>query len=100
MSVVWVPDRPRWPRLPADELSAVTIDDVFDDVYNILKYMNFALAGFAFVALALLVSILLMIFGYRMADGAFFWGRQPATVGINNLDQPGKQRGGRACPVF
>ena len=37
------------------------------------------------VALALLAAILLMIFGYRMADGAFFWGRHPATVGINNL---------------
>lgn len=37
------------------------------------------------VALALVVSILLMIFGYRMAEGAFFWGRHPATVGINNL---------------
>lgn len=37
------------------------------------------------VALALVVAVLLMIFGYRMADGAFFWGRHPATVGINNL---------------
>lgn len=41
--------------------------------------------GKGLVALALLASILLMIFGYRMADGAFFWGRHPATVGINNL---------------
>ncbi|MFW2588930.1 NnrU family protein [Sagittula sp. SSi028] len=37
------------------------------------------------VAVTLGVSILMMIFGYRMADGAFFWGRHPATVGINNL---------------
>lgn len=37
------------------------------------------------VAILLVVSVLLMIFGYRMADGAFFWGRHPATVGINNL---------------
>lgn len=37
------------------------------------------------IALALLASIFLMIVGYRMADGAFFWGRSPATVGINNL---------------
>ncbi|MGI3169164.1 NnrU family protein [Pseudooceanicola sp. C21-150M6] len=37
------------------------------------------------VAGALAVALLLMIFGYRMADGAFFWGRHPATVGINNL---------------
>lgn len=41
--------------------------------------------GKGLVALAIGVSILLMIFGYRMADGAYFWGRHPATVGINNL---------------
>ncbi|EIE48874.1 NnrU family protein [Citreicella sp. 357] len=41
--------------------------------------------GKGLVALALAVSILLMFFGYRMADGAAFWGRHPATVGINNL---------------
>ena len=41
--------------------------------------------GKGLVAAALAVSILLMIFGYRMADGAFFWSRSPATVGINNL---------------
>lgn len=41
--------------------------------------------GKGVVALAIVVSIVLMIFGYRMADGAFFWGRHPATVGINNL---------------
>lgn len=41
--------------------------------------------GKGLVAAALGVSILLMIFGYRMADGAYFWGRHPATVGINNL---------------
>ena len=37
------------------------------------------------VTVALIFSVLLMIFGYRMADGAVFWGRHPATVGINNL---------------
>jgi len=42
-------------------------------------------AGKGAVAAALAASILLMIFGYRMAEGAFFWGRHPATVGINNL---------------
>lgn len=30
-------------------------------------------------------GIVLMVIGYRMADGAFLWGRHPATVGINNL---------------
>lgn len=37
------------------------------------------------VALALLAGIVLMVIGFRMADGAFFWGRHPATVGINNI---------------
>ncbi len=37
------------------------------------------------VALALLISVVLMVIGYRQADGAFFWGRSPALVGINNL---------------
>ncbi|UYV36210.1 NnrU family protein [Rhodobacteraceae bacterium D3-12] len=37
------------------------------------------------VALAIVASIVLMIIGYRMADGAFFWGRTPMMTGINNL---------------
>ena len=37
------------------------------------------------VTLATVLAIVLMVFGYRMADGAFYWGRHPATVGINNL---------------
>lgn len=41
--------------------------------------------GKGIVALLLAASVLMMIFGYRSADGAFFWGRSPALVGINNL---------------
>ena len=37
------------------------------------------------IALALLVSIVLMVIGYRMAQGAVFWGRSPMLTGINNL---------------
>ncbi|GGA94495.1 NnrU family protein [Allosediminivita pacifica] len=37
------------------------------------------------VALALVVAIVLMVIGYRGSYGPFFWGRHPATVGINNL---------------
>ncbi|MEC3859841.1 NnrU family protein [Mesobacterium sp. TK19101] len=37
------------------------------------------------VSLMLLASLVLMVIGYRGMDGAFFWGRHPATVGINNL---------------
>lgn len=37
------------------------------------------------IALALLGSIVLMVIGYRMADGTVLWGRTPALAGINNL---------------
>lgn len=37
------------------------------------------------VTLVLLGGVILMVIGYRMSDGAVFWGRHPATVGINNL---------------
>jgi len=37
------------------------------------------------IAIALFLSIVLMIIGYRMADGEVFWARHPATVGVNNL---------------
>jgi uncharacterized membrane protein len=43
-------------------------------------------AGKGYVAGAIGLSILLMIFGYRMAEtGTIYWERHPATVGINNL---------------
>ncbi|MDX5358840.1 MAG: NnrU family protein [Rhodobacterales bacterium] len=41
--------------------------------------------GRAMVTALLLVSLVLMVIGYRAADGAFWWGRSPALVGINNL---------------
>ncbi|MGJ8628619.1 MAG: NnrU family protein [Sulfitobacter sp.] len=41
--------------------------------------------GKGVIALAILASVVLMVIGYRGAEGAFFWGRHPATVGINNL---------------
>lgn len=41
--------------------------------------------GKGIIALAILASVVLMVIGYRGAEGAFFWGRHPATVGINNL---------------
>jgi len=37
------------------------------------------------VALAILAALVLMVVGYRMADGAVFWGRSPMLVGLNNL---------------
>jgi len=43
-----------WKRvIPEYPMQGRFLDDVFNDVYSILKYMNAALAGFAFVALVL-----------------------------------------------
>jgi putative ABC transport system permease protein len=39
--------------IPEYPMQGRFLDDVFNDVYNILKFMNAALAGFAFVALTL-----------------------------------------------
>ncbi len=41
--------------------------------------------GKGIIAVLLLISIVLMVYGYGRADGAFFWGRHPALVGVNNL---------------
>ncbi len=41
--------------------------------------------GKGIVALGAVGAIVLMVLGYRMADGTFYWGRTPATTGINNL---------------
>ncbi|WP_339109032.1 NnrU family protein [Thioclava sp. GXIMD4216] len=41
--------------------------------------------GRAMVSGLLVLSLVLMVIGYRSADGAFFWGRSPAVTGINNL---------------
>lgn len=41
--------------------------------------------GKGIVALALVASVVLMVFGYRSAEGTFYWGRDPIWVGVNNL---------------
>ena len=46
---------------------------------------RFGEKGKGIVALASLAAIVLMVIGYRGADGAVFWGRNAALVGINNL---------------
>lgn len=46
---------------------------------------NFGDTGKGIVALGSVAAIVLMVLGYRMADGAVFWGRSPAMTGINNL---------------
>jgi uncharacterized membrane protein len=42
-------------------------------------------AGKGVMAVLLVLSVVLMVLGYRGADGAVYWGRSPAMVGINNL---------------
>ena len=37
------------------------------------------------IAVVLILSVVLMVIGYRGADSAFLWGRSVATTGINNL---------------
>lgn len=37
------------------------------------------------IAIALIVSVVLMVIGYRGAEGPVWWGRSPALTGINNL---------------
>jgi uncharacterized membrane protein len=41
--------------------------------------------GYPVVAVTLLLSVLLMVLGYRDAGGTVYWGRDPMWVGINNL---------------
>lgn len=38
-----------------------------------------------FVALGSLAGLILMVIGYRMADGPVYWNRSPMLAGINNL---------------
>ena len=42
-------------------------------------------AGYPIMAATIVLSVVLMVLGYRAADGAFYWGRNPMWVGINNL---------------
>ena len=42
-------------------------------------------AGKGVMAVVLVASVVLMVIGYRGAEGAVFWGRSPALVAINNL---------------
>lgn len=41
--------------------------------------------GKALFGVEILLAVVLMVIGYRMAEGAVFWGVSPAMVGINNL---------------
>jgi putative ABC transport system permease protein len=68
-----------WKRvIPDYPMQGRFLDEVFDDVYNILKYMNLALAGFAFVALAL---ALIGLFGLA----AFMATQRTKEIGVRKV---------------
>lgn len=68
-----------WNRVvPEYPMQGRFLDDVFDEVYNILKYMNMALAGFAFVALSL---ALIGLFGLA----AFMAAQRTKEIGVRKV---------------
>lgn len=58
---------------------------MFNRVAGRPKILPSSGAPYAVMSVVILVSVVLMILGYRAADGAVYWGRTPAMVGINNL---------------
>ncbi len=68
-----------WDRvIPDYPIQGRFLDEVFDDVYNILKYMNMSLAGFAFVALSL---ALIGLFGLA----AFMASQRTKEIGVRKV---------------
>ncbi|MDH3428605.1 MAG: ABC transporter permease [Gammaproteobacteria bacterium] len=68
-----------WKRvIPEYPMQGRFLDEVFDDVYKILKYMNIALAGFAFVALSL---ALIGLFGLA----AFMAAQRTKEIGVRKV---------------
>jgi putative ABC transport system permease protein len=68
-----------WDRvIPEYPMQGQFLDEVFDDVYNILKYMNMALAGFAFVAFSL---ALIGLFGLA----AFMSAQRTKEIGMRKV---------------
>ena len=68
-----------WDRvIPDYPMQGRFLDDTFNDVYNILKYMNAALAGFAFVAFAL---ALIGLFGLA----AFMAAQRTKEIGVRKV---------------
>jgi putative ABC transport system permease protein len=68
-----------WDRVIIDyPMQGRFLDDVFNDVYNVLKYMNAALAGFAFIALSL---ALIGLFGLA----AFMAAQRTKEIGVRKV---------------
>jgi putative ABC transport system permease protein len=64
--------------IPEYPIQGMFLDEVFDDVYNILKFMNLALAGFAFITLAL---ALIGLFGLA----AFMAAQRTKEIGVRKV---------------
>ena len=68
-----------WDRvIPEYPMQGRFLDEVFDDVYNILEYMNMALAGFAFIAFSL---ALIGLFGLA----AFMAAQRTKEIGMRKV---------------
>ena len=68
-----------WDRvIPEYPMQGRFLDEVFDDVYDILKFMNMALAGFAFIAFAL---ALIGLFGLA----AFMAAQRTKEIGMRKV---------------
>lgn len=68
-----------WDRvIPEYPIQGTFLDEVFDEVYKILKFMNMALAGFAIVALAL---ALIGLFGLA----AFMAAQRTKEIGVRKV---------------
>jgi putative ABC transport system permease protein len=68
-----------WDRvIPEYPMQGRFLDDTFDDVYNILKYMNMALSGFAFIAMSL---ALIGLFGLA----AFMAAQRTKEIGVRKV---------------
>ncbi|MDJ0905689.1 MAG: FtsX-like permease family protein, partial [Woeseiaceae bacterium] len=68
-----------WKRvIPDYPMQGRFLDETFDDVYNVLKYMNMALGGFAFVALSL---ALIGLFGLA----AFMAAQRTKEIGVRKV---------------
>ncbi|MGB5412033.1 MAG: FtsX-like permease family protein [Woeseiaceae bacterium] len=68
-----------WARvIPDYPIQGRFLDDVFNDVFNILRYINLALAGFAFIALAL---ALIGLFGLA----AFMAAQRTKEIGVRKV---------------
>jgi putative ABC transport system permease protein len=68
-----------WDRVvPEYPMQGTFLDEIFDDVYDVLKYMNMALGGFAFVALAL---AMIGLFGLA----AFMAAQRTKEIGVRKV---------------